>query len=365
MNASEKTSSGMRLCPLCMKPAALQQCCPLGKIPGPEWEAEHMPIFLDMLARDDHKWIKLGSLDSALVDAPLGEGGYKALFKKERLVGKLLFGKQRKTLSDLMKRIGIKNVKHRDLMVESLYDLSKPQPPQSEEEMMAAKFTLVRNTWSKERKPEIQLHAMADLLTASADESTYQLLQKFGLCKLLMELVNGDMMDLALENDLKQRQIEIDELWKRRRKRELDYEAKKDLDRKEHTQARDWLQWKADFGSLAVASFATLQNISKSAMFAKEISECGFPEMLIVQLDRCRDAEKHLTLLKAMGKGQYMSLVASEVAEQQMMMLNIIYNLSIDPDNRAALVNNGVSAAVVKVSHDNFCMYAFTYDMYI
>lgn len=45
----------------------------------------------------------------------------------------------------------------------------------------------------------------------------------------------------------------------RRRKRELDYEQKKDLDRKEHLQARDWLQWKADFGSLAVASFATLQ----------------------------------------------------------------------------------------------------------
>ena len=86
MAAKENMASGMRLCPLCMKPAALQQCCPLGKIPGPEWASEHLPIFLDMLARDDHKWIKLGTLGE-MVDAPLAEGGYKELFKKERLVG--------------------------------------------------------------------------------------------------------------------------------------------------------------------------------------------------------------------------------------------------------------------------------------
>jgi hypothetical protein len=43
------------------------------------------------------------------------------------------------------------------LLVESIYDLSKPLPPQSDEEMMAAKFTLVRNTWSEERMPEIQV----------------------------------------------------------------------------------------------------------------------------------------------------------------------------------------------------------------
>ena len=44
-----------------------------------------------------------------------------------------------------------------DLLVESIYDLSKPLPPLSDEEMMAAKFTLVRNTWSQERMPEIQV----------------------------------------------------------------------------------------------------------------------------------------------------------------------------------------------------------------
>ena len=64
-----------------------------------------MPHFLDVLRTNHHKWAKLGSLGD-MVDATLGDGGYKEVFKKERLVGKLLFGKQRKTLSDMMKRIG-------------------------------------------------------------------------------------------------------------------------------------------------------------------------------------------------------------------------------------------------------------------
>jgi CRP-like cAMP-binding protein len=310
---------------------------------------EHMPQFLDVLRTNHHKWAKLGSLGD-MVDATLGEGGYKEVFKKERLVGKLLFGKQRKTLSDTMKRIGIKNVKHRDLLVEVIYELSKPQPPQSEEEMMTAKFTLVRNTWSNERKPDIQLHAMADVLAFSGDESKHELLKRFDLLKLLKEIISGNMMDAERERILKERQLEIDELWKRRRKRELDYEQKKDLDRKEHLQARDWLQWKADFGSLAVAAFATLQNVSKSPVFTKEIARDDFPNMLVLHLDRCRDAEKHLTLLRAMGKGQYMSLVASEVAEQQLMILNIIYNLSLEPENRKIMCSRGVAAAVVQVS---------------
>ena len=112
---ADKEAGGMRVCPLCQKPAALRQCCPLGKIPGAEWEMEHMPMFLDILARKQHKWAKLGSLGD-MVDASLGDGGYKEVFKKERLVGKQLFGKQRKTISDMMKRIGIKNVKHRVIL---------------------------------------------------------------------------------------------------------------------------------------------------------------------------------------------------------------------------------------------------------
>jgi hypothetical protein len=55
------------------------------------------------------------------------------------------------------------------------------------------------------------------------------------------------------------RHSECQSCRKRRRKRELDYEQKKDLDRKEHLQAQDWLKWKADFGSLAVAAYAALQ----------------------------------------------------------------------------------------------------------
>lgn len=346
----KKSGSGMRLCPLCQKPAALLQCCPLGKIEPSEWEVEQMTIFLDVLRSEGHKWTKLGFLGD-MVDASLADGGYKELFKKERLVGKQVFGKQRKTISDMMKRIGIKNVKHRDLLVECIFDLSKPLPPQSNEELMAAKFTLIRNTWSTDRRPDIQLHAMSDILAASADESQHKLLDQFGLCTLLSEIINGNMMDSELEKNLRERQQEIDDLWKRRRKRELDYEQKKDLDKKEHLQARDWLQWKADFGSLAVAAFATLQNISKMPVFTKQVTQQGFPDALVLQLDRCRDAEKHLTLLKAMSKGQYMSLVASEVAEQQLLMLNIIYNLSLEPDNRSTLCKRGVAAAVVRVAN--------------
>ena len=44
--------------------------------------------------------------------------------------------------------------------MEVIFALSKPVPPQSDEEMMAAKFALVRNTWSKERMPEIQVAAL-------------------------------------------------------------------------------------------------------------------------------------------------------------------------------------------------------------
>ena len=311
---------------------------------------EHMPIFLDVLASDSHQWSKLGSL-GPMVDAPLGEGGYKEVFKKGRIVGLMLFGKQRKTVSDIMKRVGIKNVKHRDLLVESIFDLSKPQPPQTDEEVMAAKFALVRNTWSNERNPAIQLEAMSDVLASSADEAQHSLLKQFDVLALLLEIIDSNMMDAELERDLAARQSEVDELWKQRRKRQLDYEQKKELDRKEHLLAKDWIQWKADFGSLAVVAFASLQNLSKSSVFSKDIAAGEFPDRIMLQLERCLDAEKRLTLLKALSKGQYMTLVASEIADTQLMCLNIICHLSLEPDNRALICNRGICAAVVKVAN--------------
>ena len=83
--------------------------------------------FLDILRGTDHKWIRSGSLDD-IVDAPLTQGGYKEIFKREKVNGRLVVGKQRKTLSDMMKRFGIVNVRHRDLICEALSEISKPPP---------------------------------------------------------------------------------------------------------------------------------------------------------------------------------------------------------------------------------------------
>ena len=117
----------VRKCPFCAKPSALHACCPLGKIPPSEWTNKNMLEFLDILRGSEHKWIRTGSLDE-IVDASLIQGGYKEIFKRERISGKIVIGKQRKTLSDMMKRFGIVNVKHRDLICEALADLSKPAP---------------------------------------------------------------------------------------------------------------------------------------------------------------------------------------------------------------------------------------------
>jgi hypothetical protein len=93
----------MRECPICLRPLALERCCPLGKKLLGDWTLEDLHIFLDYIKEPTHKWKKFGGLGDA-VDAPLSELGYKAVFEKERLTGKLLFGKQRKTLADMLKR---------------------------------------------------------------------------------------------------------------------------------------------------------------------------------------------------------------------------------------------------------------------
>lgn len=340
----------MRFCPLCMKPSALDHCCTIGKIPPADWTLEHLIQFLDVLKEDGNKWNRFGSLGDQ-VDYPLENGGYKEMFKKERLTGKLLFGKQRKTLSDLMKRIGVKNVKHRDLLVEAIYDLSKPLAPLTEQQMMEERIILVQNSWTQERRPDIQLHALADIMRASADSSRHQLLADLEVPSLLMTILNGRMMDPMLEEDLKERQSEIDELWEKRKARMLDYLQKKELDRKSHLQARDWVQWKADFGSLAVVAFGTLQNMSAGPVFKRLLVEQGFGRILADQLARFREAEKHLTLLRTTSRGQYMSLVASELQEQQLVVLSTVYNLSTLEANRQPLVEQGLARAAVHVAH--------------
>jgi hypothetical protein len=75
-------------------------------------------------------------------------------------------------------------------------------------------------------------------------------------------------------------QRELDELGVKRKARQLDYVQKKEMDRLEHVQARDWVKWKADYGSLAVASLMILQNLSCSEIFRPVIVAKGFARVL-------------------------------------------------------------------------------------
>jgi hypothetical protein len=100
----------------------------LGKIPPYEWSIDNMMQFLDVLKGSEHKWFRTGSLDEVIINAPLTQGGYKEIFRREKVSGKLVIGKQRKTVSDMMKRFGIVNIKHRDLICEAISDISKPAP---------------------------------------------------------------------------------------------------------------------------------------------------------------------------------------------------------------------------------------------
>jgi hypothetical protein len=196
----------MRPCPLCLRPLALERCCELGKKPLIDWTLDDLKIFLDMVREPTHRWKKFGGLGE-VVDAPLSEQGYKAIFEKERLTGKLMHGKQRKTLADMLKRFGVKNVKHRDLMAEAFVDLSKPQPQLSDEQLMEEKFILVRNTWSAEKQPDIQIAALADVMRESASEDKHQLLKKMDVTTLLFEIMSGPMTDESKEEELAKRQV--------------------------------------------------------------------------------------------------------------------------------------------------------------
>jgi hypothetical protein len=198
----------MRPCPLCLRPLALEQCCPLGKKPLIDWTLEDLKLFLEMLKEPTHRWKKFGGLGE-IIDAPLADLGYKAIFEKERLTGKLMHGKQRKTLADMLKRFGVKNVKHRDLLAEAIVDLSKPLPQLSDEQLMEEKFILVRNTWSSEKQPDIQLAALADVLRESASENKHELLKKMDVATLLFEIMDGPMTDEEKEEELAQRQVRL------------------------------------------------------------------------------------------------------------------------------------------------------------
>ena len=60
---------------------------------------------------------------------------------------------------------------------------------------------------------------------------------------------------------------------------------------KEHLQAKDWIQQKADFGSLAITAFQLMKNLSQFEVFRLELSGEDFPSLLAAQLDHCRKTE--------------------------------------------------------------------------
>ncbi len=98
------------------------------------------------------------------------------------------------------------------------------------------KQVLVKNSWTEQRRPDIQLMALADIMRASADSSRHQLLADLDIPSLLKTILKSAMMDPVLEDDLRERQAEIDALWEKRKSRMLDYLEKKELDRKTHLQ---------------------------------------------------------------------------------------------------------------------------------
>lgn len=258
------------------------------------------------------------------------------------------------------------------MMTEAFVDLSKPQPKLTEREQMEEKFILIRNTWSTERLPEIQLAALTDVMHASAKPekvasaihtstfrmhtladaltSKLELLLELNLQDLLHAIMTGPMVDPEREADLRKRQVELDDLGRRRRARELDYVQKKEMDRKEHLVAKDWVAWKADFGRLALVSLLTLQNLSCSPEFRQVLVSKGFGAVLATFIKKYTQAEKHLSFLSMMSTGQMMSLLVTEVAEQQLVALKTALNLAKDADSKEKLVFEGLSAAVVEAS---------------
>ena len=110
------------------------------------------------------------------------------------------------------------------------------------------------------------------------------------------------------------------------------------------------MQWKADFGSLAVLAYGILRNLSGGEVYKKTLVEQGFGKVLADQLRRFKEAENHLTLLRITDRGQYMTLIATELQEQLLVVLHTLYNLSTLESNRLAMVKQGLAHATVEVA---------------
>jgi hypothetical protein len=118
-------------------------------------------------------------------------------------------------------------------------------------------------------------------------------------------------------------------------------------------QAKGWIQSRADYGSLLVVSFSILEKLSKGNKFKILYIQHQFCNTFVRRLAELRDAEKQLKTIRAVGRGQFLNLLTSEVLEQQLVILSTIYNLCSEHTHRITLVEQGVAKAVVDIASPN------------
>ena len=103
-----------------------------------------------------------------------------------------------------------------------------------------------------------------------------------------------------------------------------------------------------------VVAFGILARISKCKEFRDICVQNKYVRIFVGRLAQLKDAERHLKTIRAVGSGQYLSLLISEVAEQQLVVLTIIHNLCFDQSDCVTLVEQGVATAIVESTAAGF-----------
>ena len=106
-----------------------------------------------------------------------------------------------------------------------------------------------------------------------------------------------------------------------------------------------------------VVAFGILARISKCKEFRDICVQNKYVRIFVGRLAQLKDAERHLKTIRAVGSGQYLSLLISEVAEQQLVVLTIIHNLCFDQSDATAIVES--TAAGFDVAIKTICLQIF------
>jgi hypothetical protein len=106
----------------------------------------------------------------------------------------------------------------------------------SEQEIIEELMALVRNTWTNEKRPDIQLEALTDFLRLSDDPSKHDMIYDLSAVDALMEIVRGsNPFNEQLSND----DHEVRPVRQGRRgSQDLDYIEKKEIERNKVLQVR-------------------------------------------------------------------------------------------------------------------------------